>query len=157
MPDLAEWLETAIGELEQAAELATTGPWVATSHGFVDVVPSSSSGAFVASAAYAYPDGSSDPILQADAEHIALNDPAAVLRRCAADRKILDLVRRGIAGHPGPCVNDDDQDPADYTPRDSCERHIEWSKTAIMDPAVQQLVLDALAEGYGYQEVAVHG
>ncbi|WP_020135026.1 DUF6221 family protein [Streptomyces sp. 351MFTsu5.1] len=28
--------------------------------------------------------------VQAQSEHIALNDPAAVLRRCAADRKILD-------------------------------------------------------------------
>lgn len=35
------------------------------------------------------------------AEHIARHDPAAVLRRCAADRKILDLHATALAWYEG--------------------------------------------------------
>lgn len=80
------------------------------------------------------------------------NPNLTVLRRCKADREILDLARRGIAGHPGRCVNYEGQESADYTPNETCERHIEWAKTALVHPKARELVLRALAEGYGYRE-----
>lgn len=79
--------------------------------------------------------------------HIARNDPAAVLRRCAQDRLMVEAVRRGIAGHPEPCVNYEGQDPKDYTGWDSCERHLQWAPTTL--PVG---VLDYLARGYDITE-----
>ena len=86
MTDLHAWTEQAITAVENAAKAATPGPW--------DTYPERS--------------GCEDDVLEvrqvsepiialatvtdahtADAIHIALHDPAAVLRRCAADRKIL--------------------------------------------------------------------
>jgi hypothetical protein len=133
MSDLVEWLETAIGATERVAEAATSGPWVATSHGFIDVAPKTTGG-FVAIASDVYADGSTGPVLQADAEHIALNDPAAVLRRCAADRKLIAEVRRA-----------------------------EWISKNTGDPAAVAVeiglrsALKIVAEGYGYQEATVNG
>lgn len=128
MPDLVEWLETAISEWERAAELATPGPWVTDNLCFIEAGETGAA-KFVAIAADVYADGSSEPILQADAEHIALNNPDAVLRRCAADRKILELwaaVRESSALH--------------------ADAH-----------SVMREVIRSLAEGYGYPEGAVHG
>jgi hypothetical protein len=131
--DLVEWLETAIGEREAAAQAATPGPWVTDRLCFVESTGASEA-RFVASAAYAYPDGSSDSILQADAEHIALNDPKAVLRRCAADRKLLHL---------------HDDEPSTPSVLDGYCANCGWLRPC---PTVR-----LLAEGYGYQEATVNG
>ncbi|MFD8899879.1 DUF6221 family protein [Streptomyces ardesiacus] len=66
------------------------------------------------------------------AEHIALNDPASVLRRCAADRKLLEL--HGGRGHGCPAYDyDGDLDEfARFYNHEAC-------------PVVQHL-----AEGYGW-------
>jgi len=112
--DMVEWLRGAIDGAELAAEQATSGPWVAHSPGFVDVEPVSR-GRFVAMAAEVNADGSHVPLVLADAEHIALHDPKAVLARCVGDRKTLSLHRldgaaegrlRGFCVHCGwrfPC------------------------------------------------------
>ncbi|MFE2324632.1 DUF6221 family protein [Streptomyces sp. NPDC059385] len=83
MPDLRDWILQQIEAAEKAARFA--GDWgtswhyddwsmrIRTSDG--DEMP----GEVVASAFYAY------------AKHIVGNDPATILRRCAADRKILDI------------------------------------------------------------------
>jgi hypothetical protein len=82
--DLLAWLTDAIARRESAASAASPGPWVPggigdygwTVHTGVRSIETEDS-----------------EIGQADAKHIALNSPSAVLRRCAADRKL-------IAAHP---------------------------------------------------------
>jgi hypothetical protein len=66
--------------------------------------------------------------------HIALNDPASVLRRCAADRKLLALHR----GSMHSCPAADDTGYLD-----------EWTQFGYNDTCP---VLRALAEGYGWTE-----
>jgi hypothetical protein len=68
------------------------------------------------------------------AEHIADNDPATVLRRCTADRKILEVHKpyggRGYGGH-------------------ACTGCGELSEDWAVEHANDCLTLLALAEGYG--------
>jgi hypothetical protein len=86
VPDLL----AAIDETERIAQAATDGPWLAVGERDevgVDVVPTDRTGSYVVC-----PDPNAG-MIPADAEHIARHDPAAVLRRCAADREIVDLYR----------------------------------------------------------------
>jgi len=97
--DLLAWLETAITEREDAARLATQGVW-RTHDTHLDL------GGHTATVLVGerndtellawLPTMSHAPWDEArnawnNAEHIAANDPASVLRRCAADRKLLEL------------------------------------------------------------------
>jgi hypothetical protein len=66
------------------------------------------------------------------AEHIALNDPASVLRRCAADRKLLEL----HAGRMHSCPATDETGYLD-----------EWTQ---FDHSQACPVILLLAEGYGW-------
>ena len=93
--------------------------------------------------------GSQDFLERPQGEHIALNDPASVLRRCAADRKALALYTETVAirdkstvtlqhaqgrgVRPDPCVLDD------------------WSR-AQREAAVMLPLIQLLAEGYGWTE-----
>lgn len=86
------WLREAMDAAQADAETATPGPWhvteyaagsdygfdagVGTAPGEVDVV------------GHGYEGGGCDHVQ--DAQHIARHNPAAVLHRIAADRKILD-------------------------------------------------------------------
>ncbi|MFI0822284.1 DUF6221 family protein [Streptomyces sp. NPDC021098] len=70
--------------------------------------------------------------------HIALNDPEAVLRRCAADRKILGM-------HQPVTVEYDDDSPPTQACR-TCGSHFEYPT------AWPCSTLRALAEGYGWTE-----
>jgi hypothetical protein len=80
--DLLAWLETAIARRESVARVASPGPWIPggigdygwTVHTGIRSVETEDS-----------------EIGRADAKHIALNSPSAVLRRCAADRKLITL------------------------------------------------------------------
>lgn len=81
--------------------------------------------------------------------HIIHNDPVSVLRRCAADRRMVEAVQRGITGHPGPCVNYIGQDPAAYSEHDSCELHLQWAATTL-----PLTVLKYLADSYGVAPAA---
>ena len=81
----------------------------------------------------------------------ALWSPERGVAECEAKRRIIDAVQRGLDGHPGPCVNYEGQDPADYTNYDSCERHIEWSTTTLPMLAAQLLALPYV-DRPGYRE-----
>lgn len=86
---LIDRLAAAIDAKEAKAQAATPGPWTACQQYEdgpvgVDVVPSDRTGAYVVC-----PDVNAGMIAE-DAEHIADNDPATVLRMCQAHRKIVE-------------------------------------------------------------------
>lgn len=85
MPDLHGWITQQIDEVEASTHSATPGPWAADTDD--DTV-------FAAAGTVArmwdYVRSGSDVQVKADMGLIVTHaDPAAVLRRCAADRKIL--------------------------------------------------------------------
>jgi hypothetical protein len=100
------WITQQIDEREAAARAATPGPWhvteydwqtdfdagVGTTPGEVDVVGHGHEGGGVERTE--------------DARHIVANDPATVLRRCAADRKALALHQPEPGQHPDFCGYD---------------------------------------------------
>lgn len=75
----------------------------------------------------------------------------AVLAMCDAYTAILDAVQRGLDGHPGECVNVVGDDPADWTPYDSCALHIGWAKTTL-PPYAARLVSLAYQHCPGFRE-----
>lgn len=82
-----------------------------------------------------------EPMKQPASDHIALNDPASVLRRCAADRKLIDLHQPDggdcpVCAWPESCEEDS-------------EGNSEWYRSAFDAPCA---TLRALAEGYGWTE-----
>jgi len=95
VPDLHSWITHQIDKVEAVALAATPGPW--TAKPFVYGKPEDGYGSpgnfeihagrteVVAHQPYEGGGIHHGP----DAQHIALHDPAAVLRRCTADRKIL--------------------------------------------------------------------
>ena len=121
--DVLAWLETAITRREFAARSASPGPWVPggigdygwTVHTGVRSVETEDS-----------------EIGQADAKHIALNSPSSVLRRCAADRKLLGL----HAGRMHSCPATDETGYLD-----------EWTQFSHSEVCP---VVEHLAEGYGW-------
>lgn len=131
MTDLVEWLETAISKWEAAAKAASPGPWrrdyhAAFMHGVITADGHSLAGGAL--------------IESRNVNHIALNDPAVVLRRCVADRKILQehSAEPGWTTTCSTCSARSD-DPYSWT-------HADFPCPTLL----------ALAEGYGYQE-ADHG
>lgn len=115
--DLVVALRTAIDETERIAKEATSGPW--------RVVNPTTYGSATVDGPDAMQDGGYDPITGGrrevlrplvvipkdvdygptvglpDAEHIAHHDPAAVLRRVAADREIVALYETARGLLPG--------------------------------------------------------
>ena len=88
MPDLHGWITQQIDRVEALAVAATPGPW----EGVVDHHQRGEINASVWSDKLGYyitEKISSGERHEADARHIGEHDPAAVLRRCTADRKIL--------------------------------------------------------------------
>ncbi|MFF5404588.1 DUF6221 family protein [Streptomyces misionensis] len=130
MPDLHGWIIQQIKKAETTARAATGGPWITefsgeTGHCVIPADAQSTREHVARTQLYA---------AAFDAEHIAMHDPAATLRRCTADRKILTEHRpyggRGWDGHA--CIG--------------CgESHDSW----IIDHANDCPTLLALAEGYG--------
>lgn len=88
MPDLHGWITQQIDTMETVASAATPGPWITPDHddqvGMLEVRTAHEADIMIGYVA---------DVATADAHHIALNDPATVLRRCAADRKILERHR----------------------------------------------------------------
>lgn len=98
MDDVVRQILAAIEEAEQDARAATQGPWRHTPEKHWRKPGT----AWCEEAVFAGPAGadavcvagtgnSDDPQSMADAVHIARHDPDAVLRRCAADREIVEL------------------------------------------------------------------
>ncbi|MEW2070015.1 DUF6221 family protein [Streptomyces sp. NPDC007346] len=75
------------------------------------------------------------------ADHIALNDPASVLRRCTADRKLIALHQ--------PDGSDCRVCAAPEMHSEDCDGNYEWSRSSLDFPCPTVL---ALAEGYGWTE-----
>lgn len=113
---LLTWLDRAISEREDAARQAAPGPWATDMDNDQVVAVDSVTVADVFSL--------SGGQLRSTALHIAANDPASVLRRCATDRKLLKSLKALIEG--------------DYI--DDGE------------PVLAEHVLGILAEGYGWTE-----
>ncbi|WP_055693433.1 DUF6221 family protein [Streptomyces prasinopilosus] len=133
--DLLAWLDNAIGERERMAQESVEQATVnlagaeASSVSVWRVIERPATGTFVATC------DQWDRVAEvvptyggAHAEHIAANDPASVLRRCAADRKLIAEVRRTAAN-------------AKYHP--SSEPYAAWAEA-------MQRALELVAEGYGW-------
>jgi hypothetical protein len=143
--DLYGWILDQVAAREDVARAATAGPWEAESHyvrGTREVVYSE-----VHPVAELEGNGDGGVLSEADARHIALNGPADVLRRCAADRKLLTLHKpRGVdwtaddrewAGNPHVCEGCGQEG--------ICQ---DW----VTEHANDCPVLLAVAEGYGLTE-----
>ena len=88
MSDLYGWTLEHVAAREDVARAATAGPWKAESHyvrGTREVVYSE-----VHPVAELEGNGDGGVLSEADALHIALNGPDDVLRRCTADRRLLE-------------------------------------------------------------------
>jgi hypothetical protein len=115
--DLHGWITQQIDRVEALATAATPGPW----EGVVDHHQRGEINASVWSDKLGYyitEKISSGERHEADARHIGEHDPAAVLRRCTADRKILARHRLDLGNFYEPachgCRTYSDQDMA-YT------------------------------------------
>ncbi|MCQ8831741.1 DUF6221 family protein [Streptomyces malaysiensis] len=89
MADLHAWTLQQISKREATALAATEGPWVRWAD--QEVIPGWDGFIMIGDDAA---DGEEcNPVAKVniveDCEHITLNDPASVLRRCAADRKLI--------------------------------------------------------------------
>jgi hypothetical protein len=136
--DLVAYLDRAITAQENAARAACAkSPWRndggnlydANGDGFSEVWSVSES---------ADEDYLAD---EASAAHIALNDPESVLRRCAADRKLIALHQPdGWACKV--CANEEQSD-------EDSEGEYHWSRPGQAFPCP---TIEALAEGYGWTE-----
>lgn len=150
MPDLHGWITQQIDDREQLAELISPGGYAPDEWR----IEPSRSGRWARLVAYsrtnieppeAAASESDQPVALVQTgrnEHllIALGDPAAVLRRCAADRKILEHhAPYGHSWEPYACVG------CGYDGSDYCS---DWITDHINDCPT----LLALAEGYGLTE-----
>jgi len=141
MPDLHGWIVQQIDEREAAARAATPGPWHVTEYNWqtdfdagVGTVPGE-----VDVVGHGHEGGGVERI--EDARHIALHDPAAVLRRCAADRKILAVhAPRDRRWYDDYVCEGCGYDGADYCSEPNTP-HVNDCPTLL-----------ALAEGYGLTE-----
>lgn len=137
------WLESAITAWESAAQEACSGGMGRWSSGWSPDWPFDDEDADAYSSGAGVSDERDETIVYdeggrpntAQPVHIALNDPASVLRRCAADRQLLSL--HGDRSHSCPAKG------ANGFPD-------EWTEFGRADicPVVQ-----LLAEGYGWTEV----
>ncbi|MEU6016937.1 DUF6221 family protein [Streptomyces sp. NPDC047515] len=122
------YLDSAITAREELAQSLPAGPWTARPDDDVVVA------ADLISVAEAF--ALSSRQTRAVQAHIALHDPKSVLRRCAADRKIVDLytATKRLAEH--------DDDP----------NVIDLLTAARQNLRALESVVQSLAEGYGWTE-----
>lgn len=133
--DILAWLTDAIGRREQTAIDALNhgraATWIAN-RGTVKIAPElvrPLDDAFEETVVF-----NEGAPTEEQAQHIALHDPASVLRRCAADRKLLEL--HGGRMHSCPA-----KDETGYLD--------EWTEFAHGDTCP---VVQLVAEGYGWTE-----
>jgi hypothetical protein len=137
--DILAWLDHAISERERMAQESVEQATVhltgaeASSVSVWRVIERPATGTFVATS------DQWDRVAEvvptyggAHAEHIAANDPASVLRRCAADRKLMKL----HGGNMHSCPATDETDYLD-----------EWTHFGYEDLCP---VIRMLTEGYGW-------
>lgn len=131
MPDLHGWITRQIDETQRIAEAARghgEGRWRHET-GYHSGRVEDERGETVV-----YDEGAP---LEEEAAHIALHDPHAVLRRCAADRKILEVhAPQGGDWEPYACLG--------------CGSDSEYG--VLVDHVNDCETLQALAEGYGLTE-----
>jgi hypothetical protein len=94
VPDLHDWITQQVDETEATARACTATDWRHVFDGIIvdrdtDGWQSAPDQARIASVAYERIYWSTTPPHSPDADHIVTHDPDSVLRRCAADRKIL--------------------------------------------------------------------
>jgi hypothetical protein len=134
--DLTTRLLAAIEETEYLAQQADHGPWEVRDEEYdTYVIPVDHPRPIVASLE-----------LLPNGWHIARHDPEAVLRRCAADRKIVE--RHGVEARTG-YEPDDDDTPHAYGSISRACKECGSSDLAVRSPC-KTLVL--VAEGYGITE-----
>ncbi|MEU8682896.1 DUF6221 family protein [Streptomyces sp. NPDC048611] len=149
--DLPAWLDRAISKREEAARSAQAtdpAPWTADTstsptrdHNIED-----GSGLLVAAngeALWDYEGASVLCMTAAASIHIALHDPEAVLRRCAADRKLLALHNVPAEVFPEGWYLDDNRWCVNCGFGNAGE--------PIVDDINDCPTLNALAEGYGFR------
>jgi hypothetical protein len=146
VPDLHGWITQQVDATEAVAQAATPGPWTVT-----PVVYGKPEDGYGPPTNFEITAPDAEIVTHAmyegggihrgpNAQHIALNDPAAVLRRCAADRKILtEHQPYGESWEPYACTG------CGYDGSDYCS-------TWITDHTNDCPTLQALAEGYGLTE-----
>ncbi|GGW98561.1 DUF6221 family protein [Streptomyces chartreusis] len=88
MTDLHGWITQQIKRYETAANDATDGPWFAE---HPDEAWGEQKDAYLIGGGKCLATLRYDRNGHLNVDHIELNEPAAVLRRCAADRKILEV------------------------------------------------------------------
>lgn len=155
--DLLAWLESAISERETKARLATQARWrthdTHLDHGghTATVLAGERNDtellAWLPTMSHSYWDEARNA--WNNAEHIAANDPASVLRRCAVDRKALSFYSETVAI----------RDRSAATLRAAQERGAEPDRRVLDDwnranrEAAHMLpLIQFLAEGYGWAE-----
>jgi len=156
---IVEFVNARLDEEERAAKAATPGPWRHNPNkhwhrpGSVEFEESVFAGPDGSEATFVAGTGpSDDPQSMADAAHIALHDPARVLREIKAKRAIVAAyLPAGGDPHPGlPCINYEGQDPANYSEWDTCSRHIKASETRIHHDYVIRLLAAVHADHPDY-------
>ena len=137
MPDLHGWIAQQIDAVEAVAKTATPGPWHVTEYDWqtdFDAGIGTTAGE-VNVVGHGYEGGGVERT--EDARHIALHDPANVLRRCTADRKILTIhAPAGTRWDPYAC--------------NGCGVDSEYGHEVLHTNDCE--TLRALAEGYGLTE-----
>jgi hypothetical protein len=146
VPDLHGWITQQIDRSEQRARACTATDWRHVFDGVIvdrdtDGWQSAPDNARIASVANERIYWSTNPPHSPDADHIVCNDPDTVLRRCAADRKILTIHQPQGGNYPGHYACEGcGYDGADYCSEPLTE-HVNDCPTLL-----------AVAEAYGLTE-----
>lgn len=132
MPDLHGWIDQQIARIEAVAGAATPGQWETRDHddqpGMLEVRAADEPDFIL---------GYIADVATDDGHHIALHSPENILRRCAADRKILKVhAPQGGGWEPYACLG--------------CGTDSEFG--VLVDHTNDCETLRALAEGYGLTE-----
>ncbi|WP_326779695.1 DUF6221 family protein [Streptomyces longwoodensis] len=159
MDELVVWLRAQLDEDERIARGATPGPWKWT-RGDGSPWEPTASGWLDYTGEYLAGDGDGATLFgpgmtpHADAVHIALHDPARVLREIDAKRRIVDTyLAPGEDPHPGlPCINYEGQRPIHYDDHESCWRHLKANEHLVRHDYVLRLLALPYADRPGYRE-----
>ena len=109
---MVTWLHVAMDAAQRDAEAATPGPWEPEGDDLTDdevyTVHDGEHGDLVGNVvAYARGGWGTDPGTQVtNIHHIARHNPSAVLRRIAADRKLLDMLTGDVEYEAEPLAED---------------------------------------------------